>query len=76
MGVWLEHRLSILASFGLIFSERGGWNLGVATKIVDVTPQKWAWSKIFVSTLHTLILCPRLSSYELGNCVMIDESSQ
>ena len=39
MGVWLEHKLSILASFGpyiSIFSVRGGWYLGAGTKIVGV----------------------------------------
>ena len=36
--VWLELKLSILASFGLyisIFGGRDGWSLGVATKIVS-----------------------------------------
>ena len=73
MGVWLEHKLSIhvLASFGpyiLIFSGHGGWNLGVATKTVGVTTQKWAVVQDF---LRVLILCLGFSSYKLGNYVVI-----
>ena len=50
MGVWLKHKLSILASFGpyiSIFSGRGSQNLGGVAQIVGVTTQKWAWSENF-----------------------------
>ena len=50
MGVWLKHKLSILASFGpyiSIFSGRGSRNLGGVVQMVGVTTQKWAWSKNF-----------------------------
>ena len=58
MGVWLEHKLSILASFGPYISIFSGWNLGMATRIVGVTMQKWVWSKFFarVNTLNNTII--------------------
>ena len=50
MGVWLKHKLSILASFGpyiSIFSGRGSRNLGGVAQVVGVATQKWAWYEIF-----------------------------
>ena len=64
MGVWLKHKLSILASFGpyiSIFSGRGSWNLGGVAQIVGVATQKWAWSEIFHAHFACIILLCTLS---------------
>ena len=73
MGVWLKHKLSILASFGpyiSIFSGRGSQNLGGVAQKSECGHSKMGVVRIFRARfliLYIHYVRPGLSSRKLGN---------